>query len=89
MKQNIFLYAPFAGEDNGQNPFASTIYLWPEGNMVKVTNYTGSQGAYQDPPSFRPYMNYFPAAEHLKGFGAVSKNTKGIEEWLRAIRIIR
>ena len=29
------------------------------------------------------------AAEHLKGFGAVSKNTKGIEEWLRAIRIIR
>ena len=30
-----------------------------------------------------------PAAKHLKGFGAVSKNTKGIEEWLRAIRIIR
>lgn len=30
-----------------------------------------------------------PAAEHQKGFGAVSKNTKGIEEWLRAIQIIR
>lgn len=30
-----------------------------------------------------------PDAEHLKGFGAVNKNTKGIEEWLRAIRIIR
>lgn len=30
-----------------------------------------------------------PAAEHLKGFGAVNKSTKGIEEWLRTIRLIR
>ena len=30
-----------------------------------------------------------PAAEHLKGFGAVDRNTKGIEEWLRAIGIVR
>lgn len=30
-----------------------------------------------------------PDAEHLKSFGAVNKSTKGIEEWLRAIRIIR
>lgn len=29
-----------------------------------------------------------PAAEHLKGFGAVSKNTKGIEEWLKGIGMI-
>lgn len=29
-----------------------------------------------------------PAAEHLKGFGAVNKSTKGIEEWLKEIRII-
>lgn len=62
---------PSAGEDNGQNPFASTIYLWPEGNMAKVTNYTGSQGSYQDPPSFRPYMNYFPVAEGMTVKGAV------------------
>lgn len=30
-----------------------------------------------------------PAAEHLKGFGAVSKDTKGIEKWLREIKVLR
>lgn len=29
-----------------------------------------------------------PAAEHLKGFGAVDKNTKGIEEWLKDVGMI-
>lgn len=62
---------PPAGGDDGQNPLASTIYLWPEGNMAKITNYTGSQGSYQDPPSFRPYMNYFPVAEGTTVKGAV------------------
>lgn len=62
---------PPAGGDDEQNPLASTIYLWPEGNMAKVTNYTGSQGSYQDPPSFRPYMNYFPVAEGTTVKGAV------------------
>lgn len=62
---------PPADGDDEQNPLASTIYLWPEGNMAKVTNYTGSQGSYQDPPSFRPYMNYFPVAEGTTVKGAV------------------
>ena len=62
---------PPADGDDEQNPLASTIYLWPEGNMAKVTNYTGSQGSYQDPPSFRPYMNYFPAADGMTIKGAV------------------
>lgn len=62
---------PPIGGDDEQNPLASTIYLWPEGNMAKVTNYTGSQGSYQDPPSFRPYMNYFPVAEGTAVKGAV------------------
>ncbi|MGN0053205.1 MAG: hypothetical protein ACI378_03960 [Bacteroides sp.] len=62
---------PPAGGDDEQNPLASTIYLWPEGNMAKITNYTGSQGSYQDPPSFRPYMNYFPAADGMTIKGAV------------------
>lgn len=62
---------PSVGEDDEQNPMASTIYLWPEGNMAKVTNYTGSQGSYQDPPSFRPYMNYFPVAEGMEIKGTV------------------
>ena len=30
-----------------------------------------------------------PDAKHLKGFGAVSKNTKGIEEWLKEIGMIK
>ncbi len=30
-----------------------------------------------------------PEAGHLNGFGAVDRNTKGIEEWLRTIQIIR
>ena len=61
---------PVVGDDD-QNPLSSTIYLWPEGNMAKVTNYTGSQGSYQDPPSFRPHMNYFPVAEGTEVKGAV------------------
>lgn len=64
-------FTTLAGGDDGQNPLASTIYLWPEGNMAKITNYTGSQGSYQDPPSFRPYMNYFPVAEGTTEKGAV------------------
>lgn len=46
-------------------------YLWPEGNMAKITNYTGNQGSYQDSPSFRPYMNYFPVAEGMTVKGTV------------------
>lgn len=61
---------PPVGEDD-QDPLAPTIYLWPEGNMAKVTNYTDDQGSYQDPPSFRPYMTYFPAAEGMTIKGAV------------------
>ena len=62
---------PPVGGDDEQNPSASTIYLWPEDNMAKVTNYTGNQGSHQDPPSFRPYMNYFPVAEGTTVKGAV------------------
>lgn len=62
---------PSTGGDDNQDPLASTIYLWQEGNMAKVTNYTGNQGSYQDPPSFRPYMNYFPVAEGMEVKGAI------------------
>lgn len=30
-----------------------------------------------------------PAAEHRKGFGAVDKNTKGIEAWLKEIKLLK
>jgi acetyl esterase/lipase len=50
-----------------QDPTSSPIYFWAEGNMPHTTNYTGPQGSYQDPPSFRPYMNYFAAEGQVKG----------------------
>jgi acetyl esterase/lipase len=50
-----------------QDPMSSTIYLWDEGNMAHTTEYTGPQGNYQDPPSFRPYMKYIPAEGTVKG----------------------
>ena len=30
-----------------------------------------------------------PDAKHLKGFGAVSRNTDGITEWLKEIKVIK
>ena len=30
-----------------------------------------------------------PGGEHLKGFGAVSKNTKGIKGWLKGIKMLK
>ena len=30
-----------------------------------------------------------PQAKHLKGFGAVGRNTKGITDWLKEIGIVR
>ena len=30
-----------------------------------------------------------PDAKHLKGFGAVSRNTDGITEWLKEIKIVK
>lgn len=30
-----------------------------------------------------------PAAGHLQGFGAVNKNTKGIEKWLKEIGVVK
>ena len=30
-----------------------------------------------------------PDAKHLKGFGAVDRNTKGITEWLREIQVVK
>ena len=92
---------PPVGGDDDQNPLASTIYLWPEGNMAKVTNYMGNQGSYQDPPSFRPYMNYFPVAEGMTIKGAVlvcaggafqfrsDRMEEGSLDLARAVRFVR
>lgn len=30
-----------------------------------------------------------PDAKHLKGYGAVSRNTKGLTEWLREIKVVK
>lgn len=48
-----------------------TIYFWDEGNMPSETSYTEDDPAYSDPPDFRPYMTFIPAAEGGEIKGAV------------------
>jgi hypothetical protein len=48
------------------------IYLWEEGNIPTITEYTeNSNSRYADPPGFRPNMVYFPAKQGVKVKGAV------------------
>ncbi len=39
------------------------LYLWEEGNMPAITEYTENNGYYADDPDFRPYMVTFPVPE--------------------------
>lgn len=43
-----------------------TIYLWGEDKMPAKREYSSSAG-YYDPPSFRPYMESYPAQGTIKG----------------------
>ncbi len=54
-----------------------TIYFWDEGNMPAETEYTVNNGSYSDPPEFRPYMIFVPAAEGTEIKGAVMINPGG------------
>lgn len=47
-----------------------TLYLWEEGNMPAVTQYTENPGNYVDDPDFRPYMVTFPVQEGMEIKGA-------------------
>ena len=44
--------------------------------------------AYRDETLAR-IVELTPDAKHLKGFGAVDRNTKGITEWLREIQVVK
>ncbi|MGN1109188.1 MAG: flavodoxin [Oscillospiraceae bacterium] len=48
-----------------------TLYLWNEGNVPAVTEYTVNNGGYSDDPDFRPYMVSFPVPEGTPVKGAV------------------
>ena len=48
-----------------------TFYLWEEGNMPAVTEYTENNGNYADDPDFRPTVRTFPVAEGVPVKGAV------------------
>ena len=48
-----------------------TLYLWEEGNVPAVTEYTVNNGAYFDEPDFRPYVVTFPVPEGTPVKGAV------------------
>ncbi len=47
------------------------LYLWEEGNVPAVTEYTENTGAYFDDPDFRPYIVTFPVPEGTEIKGAV------------------
>lgn len=47
------------------------LYLWEEGNMPSITEYTQNNGYYADDPDFRPYMVTFPVPEGTEVKGAV------------------
>ena len=53
------------------------LYLWEEGNMPAVTEYTENNGNYADDPDFRPYMVTFPVPEGTEVKGAVLINAGG------------
>ena len=49
------------------------LYLWEEGNVPTVTNYTSNEDGYYyyDDPDFRPYMTSMPVQKGIKIKGAV------------------
>lgn len=47
------------------------LYLWEEGNVPAVTQYTENTGHYFDDPDFRPYVVTFPVPEGTPVKGAV------------------
>lgn len=48
-----------------------TLYLWEQGNVPAITEYTENNGNYFDDPDFRPYMVTFPVPEGTETKGAV------------------
>ena len=54
-----------------EDPDAEHIYLWPEGNMPTITDYTVNNGNYQDDPDFRPNMVWYPVPDGTEVKGAV------------------
>ena len=50
---------------------SQTLYLWEEGNVPAVTEYTQNNGNYADDPDFRPYVVTFPVPEGTEVKGAV------------------
>ena len=54
-----------------QSELQRTTYLWEEGNIPTITDYTENNSGYFDPPDFRPTMVYFPAKQGVAVKGAV------------------
>lgn len=48
-----------------------TLYLWEEGRVPAVTQYTVNNGNYSDDPDFRPYLTFYPVPEGREIKGAV------------------
>ncbi len=50
---------------------SQTFYLWEDGNMPAITEYTENNGNYFDDPDFRPYVTSYPVTDGVQRKGAV------------------
>lgn len=72
-------YAPTPEIGTGNTVATATItpheqqvlYLWEEGNVPAVTEYTVNNRNYSDDPDFRPYITSFPVPNGVTVKGAV------------------
>ncbi len=62
---------PIGEEPAVEEPDTKHIYLWSEGNMPTITEYTVNNGNYQDDPDFRPNIVWYPVPEGTAVKGAV------------------
>lgn len=66
-----FTTATDEGEEGSEDEMQLQTYLWPDGNMPTVTNYTVNNGNYQDDPDFRPNIIWYPVPDGVQAKGAV------------------
>ena len=70
--RTIFITAGPIGEEPAvEEPDTKHIYLWSEGDMPTITEYTVNNGNYQDDPDFRPNIVWYPVPEGTAVKGAV------------------
>ena len=60
----------------------------PDDHQHLVVPFCTYASTYRD-ETLAKIVELTPDAKHLKGFGAVNRNTKGLTEWLKEIKVIK